>query len=104
MSPTATIIENLKIKNLQIEECRVFRGLICEIYLQIADTVPIAHRPLPRQKSTKIESKTACKLSSIGRRYYRYREDSREGPTRYRVFLQRKYLDSIWEHSELLSR
>jgi hypothetical protein len=28
--------------------------------------------PLPRQKSTKIERKTAYKLSSIGRGYYRY--------------------------------
>ncbi len=64
----------------------------------------IAPGSLPSQKSTKIERKTAYKLSSIRRRYYRYREKSRQGPTRYRVFLQRKYLDSIWEHSELLSR
>ena len=49
--------------------------------------------PLPRQKSTKIESKTAYKLTSIGRCNYRYREKSRLCPTRYRVFLQRKYLD-----------
>ncbi len=33
----------------------MFRGLICDINLQIADTVRIAPRPLPRQKSTKIE-------------------------------------------------
>ncbi len=56
----------------------------------------------PRQKSTKTERKTAFKLSSIGRCYYRFREKSRQGPS-YCVFLQRKYLDSIWEHSELLS-
>jgi hypothetical protein len=63
----------------------------------------VAPPPL-RRKSTKIERKTTYKLSSIGRGYYRYREKSRQGPTRYRVFLQRKYLDSIREHSELLSR
>jgi hypothetical protein len=51
--------------------------------------------PLPCQKSTKIESKTAYKLSSLGRCNYRYREKSRLCPTRYRVFLQRKYLNSI---------
>jgi hypothetical protein len=65
---------------------RLLPSLVCDIYLQSADTVPIALRPLPRQKSTKIESKTAYKLSSIGRCYYRYREKSRQGPTRYRVF------------------
>ena len=34
--------------------------------------------PLPRQKFTKIERKTAYKLSLIGRGYYRYREKIQE--------------------------
>ncbi len=34
-------------------------------------------------------------LFSIGSGYYRYREKSRQRPTRYCVFLQRRYLSSL---------
>jgi hypothetical protein len=47
------------------------------------------------------ESRWRIFLFSIESSYYRYREKSRQRPTRYRVFLQRKYLDSIREHTDL---
>jgi hypothetical protein len=43
-------------------------------------------------------------LFSIRSCYYHNREKFKQKATRYRVFLQRKYLDSIRELTELFSR
>ncbi len=45
--------------------------------------------PLPRQKSTKIERKSADKLSLIGRCNYRYREKSRLCPMAMSIMMKR---------------
>jgi hypothetical protein len=75
-----------------------------KINVAVIQLLAMKYCPPPRQKSTKMKGKQHSNYSQSEEVTTAIEKNPSKDPPAIVFFLQRKYLDSIREHSELLSR